>query len=257
METIHIGPAPRLAVSFAGHGPLVLFLHGIRGNRRNWFGQIEAFAAAGFTAAAWDARGYGESDDYAGGLQFDHLAVDVLRVVEHFSAQKIHLVGLSMGGRIARNVALRFPERLHTLTLVSTTPGFDALSTDEVRRFVTEHRNRTAETVRRLIGSRARRATFDELADSLARVREESYRKTLEASVAQDRNAPIENIHVPTLVVGGDEDKVYPVKIARDLAQRIPGAELVIMKGAGHLPNIERPERFNEILLDFLKRRSP
>jgi pimeloyl-ACP methyl ester carboxylesterase len=88
-------------------------------------------------------------------------------------------------------------------------------------------------------------------------VREESYRKTLEASVAQDRNAPIENIRVPTLVVGGDEDKVYPVQIARDLAKRIPGAELVIMKGAGHLPNIERPERFNEILLDFLKRRSP
>ena len=111
--------------------------------------------------------------------------------------------------------------------------------------------------MRRLIGSRARPETFEELADSLARVREESYRKTLEASVAQDRNAPIENIRVPTLVVGGDEDKVYPVKIARDLAQRIPGAELVIMKGAGHLPNIERPERFNEILLDFLKRRSP
>ena len=105
--------------------------------------------------------------------------------------------------------------------------------------------------------SRARPETFEELADSLARVREESYRKTLVASVAQDRNAPIENIQVPTLVVGGDEDKVYPVKIARDLAQRIPGAELVIMKGAGHLPNIERPERFNEILLDFLKRRSP
>jgi pimeloyl-ACP methyl ester carboxylesterase len=140
---------------------------------------------------------------------------------------------------------------------VSTTPGFDSLSTDEVRRFVTEHRNRTADTVRRLIGSRARRATFDELADSLARVREESYRKTLEASVAQDRNAPIENIRVPTLVVGGDEDKVYPVQIARDLAKRIPGAELVIMKGAGHLPNIERPERFNEILLEFLQRHNP
>jgi 3-oxoadipate enol-lactonase len=257
METVLIGPAPRLAVSFAGRGPLVLFLHGIRGNRRNWFGQIEAFSAANFTAAAWDARGYGESDDYAGGLQFDHLSGDVLRVIEHFGAQKIHLVGLSMGGRIARNVALRFPERLHSLTLVATTPGFDALSADQVRRFVTEHRTRTADNVRRLIGSRARPETFDELADSLARVREESYRKTLVASVAQDRDAPIEKIGVPTLVVAGDEDKVYPLHLARELAQRIPGAELVIMKGAGHLPNIERPERFNEILLDFFKRRSP
>jgi len=252
-----VDPAPRLAVSVAGSGPLVLFLHGIRGNRRNWQPQIDAFAKEGFTAAAWDARGYGESDDYEGALQFDHFAGDVMRVVEHFGARKLHLVGLSMGGRIARNVALRFPERLLSLTLASTAPGFDALSPDQVRRFVTEHRDRTPDTVRKLLGSRARKEAFDEISDSLARVREESYRKTLIASVAQDRDAPIEEIHVPTLVIAGDEDKVYPVRIARELAQRIPGAKLVIMRGAGHLPNLERPGRFNEILLDFLQRRTP
>ena len=256
VATAMVGPAPRLAVSVAGQGPLVLFLHGIRGNRRNWQPQIDAFAKTGFTAAAWDARGYGESDDYEGALQFDHFAGDVMRVVEHFGVQKLHLVGLSMGGRIARNVALRFPERLLSVTLVSTAPGFDALSPDQVRRFVTEQRNRTPETVQRLLGSRARKEAFDELSDSLARVREESYRKTLIASVAQDRDAPVENIRVPTLIIAGDEDKVYPIRIARELAQRIPGARLVIMRGAGHLPNLERPGRFNEILLDFLQRRS-
>lgn len=251
-----VGPAPRLAVSVAGQGPLVLFLHGIRGNRRNWFPQIEFFSGEGFTSAAWDARGYGDSEDYEEALYFDHFSGDVMRVAEHFGASQMHLVGLSMGGRIARNVALRFRERLLSLTLVSTAPGFDALSAEQVKRFVTEHRNRTPETVRRLLGSRARKEAFDELSDSLSRVREESYRKTLIASVAQDRDAPIENIEVPTLVVAGDEDKVYPMRIARELAQRIPGAELVVMRGAGHLPNLERPGRFNEILLDFLKRRA-
>ena len=59
-----VDPAPRLAVSVAGEGPLVLFLHGIRGNRRNWVPQLEVFSSSGFTAAAWDARGYGDSDDY-------------------------------------------------------------------------------------------------------------------------------------------------------------------------------------------------
>jgi 3-oxoadipate enol-lactonase len=255
VDTVLVGPAPRLAVSYTGKGPLLLFLHGIRGNRRNWYGQLAAFAP-GFTAAAWDARGYGDSDDYSGPLQFDHFSGDVLRVAEHFGAARLHLVGLSMGGRIARNVALRFPERLHTLTLVSTTPGFDALSASEVRRFVTEHQMRTPDTVRRLLGSRARKEAFDELADSLSRMREESYRKTLVASVAQDRDAPIEKIGVPTLVIAGDQDKVYPQSIARELARRIPGAELVMMKGAGHLPNLERPGRFNEILLDFLNRRT-
>ena len=256
METVLVGPAPRIAVSHAGEGTLLLFLHGIRGNKRNWYGQLDIFSE-GFTAAAWDARGYGESDDYPGPLQFDHFTGDVLRVAEHFGAAKFHLVGLSMGGRIARNVALHFPDHLHSLTLVSTSPGFDALTADEVKRFVTERRTNNPDAVRQLVGSRARLEAIVELTDSLKRVREESYRKTLVASVAQDRDAPIEKISVPTLVVAGDEDKVYPLHLARELAQRIPGAELVIMKGAGHLPNIERPERFNEILLDFLKRRSP
>ena len=254
METVLVGPAPRIAVTYAGKGPLVLFLHGIRGNKRNWHRQLEAFSEH-FTAAAWDARGYGESDDYPGPLQFDHFTRDVVRVAQHFGAQKLHLAGASMGGRIARNVALRFPDRLHSVVLVGTTPGFDALSPDEMKRFLAERRTSDPDAVRQLVGSRARPGAIDELKDSFSRVREESYRKTLEASVAQDRAAPIENIRVPTLVIAGDEDKVYPPAIARDMARRIPGAELVMVRGAGHLPNLERPGRFNEILADFLKRR--
>ena len=254
MQTVLVGPAPRIAVSYAGQGPLILFLHGIRGRKRNWSRQVEAFSKH-FTAAAWDARGYGESDDYPGPLQFEDFTNDVIRVAQHFEAQKLHLVGASMGGRIARNVALRFPERLHSLVLVGTTPGFDALSPEDMQRFLTERRSSDPEAARKLVGSRARPDAIDELKDSIARVHEESYRKTLEASVTQDRRAPIENIRVPTLVVAGDEDKVYPPAIARDMARRIPGAELVMVRGAGHLPNLERPGRFNEILADFLKRR--
>jgi len=252
-QTVLVGPAPRLAVSVAGDGPFVLFLHGIRGNRQNWTAQVEAFSPR-FRAAAWDARGYGDSDDYPGPLHFEHFSGDVLRVAEHFDVKKMHLVGLSMGGRIARNVALHFPERLKSLSLVSTTPGFDALSAEEVRRFVTERKQRTPESVRRLLGSRARPGAFEALWDSVSATREESYRKTLEASVAQDRGAPIENIRVPTLVVAGDEDTVYPPQLARDVARRIPGAELVMIKGAGHLVNLERPGRFNEVVMDFIER---
>lgn len=247
-----VGPAPRLAVSVAGEGPLVLFLHGIRGNRGNWSKQIEAFSK-GYRAAAWDARGYGDSDDYAGALQFEHFSGDVLRVIEHFGAKPVHLVGLSMGGRIARNVALRFPERLRSLTLASTTPGFDAMPAEAVRRFVTERSSPpTPEGVRRLLGSRAEAGAFEALWQSVRAVRDEPYRKTLEASVAQDRGAPIEDIRVPTLVVCGDEDPVYPPDIARDTARRIPGAKLAMIEGAGHLVNLEQPRRFNEIVMDFI-----
>src|SRR4029077_19909568 len=111
LDTVFVGPAPRLAVSVAGRGSLVLFLHGIGGNRHSWEGQLEFFSSR-FKAAAWDARGYGDSEDYAGPLDFQVFSQDVLRVLNQFGEKQIHLVGLSMGGRIARNFALAHPERL-------------------------------------------------------------------------------------------------------------------------------------------------
>jgi pimeloyl-ACP methyl ester carboxylesterase len=231
----------------------VLFLHGIRGNRRNWAGQVEFFSHR-FRAAAWDARGYGDSDDYDGPLQFDSFTDDVLRVAQHFEAAKLHLVGLSMGGRIARNVALRAPERLHSLVLISTNPGFDALSSESVKRFINERRSRTPQSLRRLLGSGPSHAAYQELLDSVSRIHEASYQKTLEASVSQDRAAPVERISVPTLVIAGEEDTVYPPELARDMARRIPGAELLMLERTGHLANLEQPDRFNAAVFDFLSR---
>jgi 3-oxoadipate enol-lactonase len=257
MEVVLVHPAPRIAVAYEGEGPLVLFLHGIRGNRNNWKSQVEALSRQGFKAAAWDARGYGDSEDYPGPLNFrDHLVGDVLRVAEHFGAKKFHLVGLSMGGRIARNVGIYHSDRLLSLTVVNANPGFNSMSADDVRRFVTERKTRTPESIRKLLGPNASKGAYEELVQSIDRIREDSYRKTLEASVAQDRDAPIENIRAPTLIVAGEEDKVYPPELARGMASRIPGAELATMKGAGHLANIEQPDEFNRILLAFLKRHS-
>lgn len=255
METIFIPGAPRIALSVAGKGPLLLFLHGIGGNRAHWTSQV-AFFSSRFRAAAWDARGYGDSDDYQGALQFDDFSADLLRVLDFLKEKKAHLVGLSMGGRIARNFALKHPDRVRTLTLANTSPGFDALSPDEVLKFVEERRHRTPDSVRRLLGSGARPGAQEALLASFHALRNASYLKTLEASVAQDRAAPLEKLAVPTLVITGDEDRVYPPSLAQRMAQRIPGAQLVVLGGCGHLSNLEQPERFNAALLDFLSRRT-
>ena len=161
-----------------------------------------------------------------------------------------------MGGRIARNFALKHPERVATLTLANTSPGFDALSPEAVRRFVDERRNRTPESMRALLGSRADPRAYEVLLASFRALRKASYLKTLEASVAQDRAAPLHNIAAPTLVVTGDEDRVYPQALALGMMQRIPGGELRVLEGCGHLSNLEQPAAFNAALLDFLSRRS-
>ena len=253
MQTIFVGPAPRLALSVAGEGELVLFLHGIGGRRQNWDAQL-AFFSAHYKAAAWDARGYGESDDYDGPLDFAVFSQDVLRVLDHFGAQKAHLVGLSMGGRIARNFALHHPERVRSLVLANTSPGFGVMSGEELRAFVEQRRSLDPEAqAKRLLGPDAPPAAYEKLVASLSAVHRESYLKTVEASVAQDLAAPIDNIAVPTLVITSTHDSLYPLRVAEDMARRIPGARLAVIERAGHLSNLERPDEFNRIVLEFLR----
>jgi 3-oxoadipate enol-lactonase len=252
LQKILVGPAPRLALSVAGEGPLLLFLHGLGGRRQNWDAQL-AFFSKQFKAAAWDARGYGESDDYEGPLQFSVFSDDVLRLLDHFKVEKTFLVGLSMGGRIARNFALHHPERVAALVLANTTPGFGSLTPQQVREFVEQRRNADPiELAQRLVSPHARPGARDDLVASLRAVHRESYLKTLEASVAQDQAAAIERIRAPTLVVTSEDDRLYPPAIAQDMVRRIPGARLALIERAGHLSNMEQPDRFNQVVLEFL-----
>lgn len=260
--TLFVGPAPRLAISVAGTGPLVVFLHGIGGNRSQWDDQLAAFAPE-FTACAPDARGYGESDDYDGPLAFGDLAGDVLRVIDHFGAARAHLVGLSLGGRVARDFCLRHPDRVATLVLCNTHAGFDALAPDQVDAFVRSRqgplaagktpREMAPDLARNVLGKSAPARARERLLASLAALRKDAYLRTLESSVREDRGAAIERIAVPTLVVTGDEDTVYPPATAEAMARRIPGARLAVIAGAGHVSNLERPETFNETVLGFLR----
>jgi 3-oxoadipate enol-lactonase len=240
-----------------------VFLHGIGGNRRNWDRQLAAFAGQ-YRAAAWDARGYGDSEDCEGPLAFADFWRDLERVLDHLQAARAHIVGLSMGGRIARDFALQRPDRVASLTLANTSPGYDALSPAAVQAYLDARRapllaGKTPRDIapalaQRLLGDQPAPGVVAELVASLSALRKDSYLKSLEASVTQDRGAPLENIRAATLVITSDEDRLYPPALAREMARRIPGAVLAEIAGAGHLSNIEQPERFNEVLRAFLAR---
>jgi 3-oxoadipate enol-lactonase len=261
VNTVFVGPAPRLALSVAGAGPLVVCLHGIGGHRQHWDDQLQVFGAH-FTAAAWDARGYGDSDDYDGPLAFADFSADLARVLDGFGAERAHLVGLSLGGRIARDFALRHPARVATLVLANTTAGFDTLTPDQIEAFIRSRRvplesGRTPrelapELAQNLLSPAAVPGAYPRLLASMAALRKDSYLKTIEASTREDRGARIEAITAPTLVVTSDEDRLYPAALAEDMARRIPGARLAIVRGAGHLSNLEQPEAFNAAVLPFL-----
>jgi 3-oxoadipate enol-lactonase len=259
--TDYVAGVPRLAVDHAGAGPLVILMHGIGGNRTNWHDQLRAFADH-FHAVAWDARGYGASDDYQGPLDFGDFARDLTRVIAYFRAIRAHLVGLSMGGMIAMDFYSRYPDQVATLTICDSLPGFNHLTPEQRREFVRlrqepllagkEPQDIAPVVAETLIGKSARPGSFERLVASISALHKQSYLKTIAATAAYPRALELEKIGVPTHVVVGDEDRLTPAEMSRAMAARIPGARLTLIRGAGHLSNLEQPEQFNRAVLEFL-----
>ena len=267
MTSIHtdlVPGTPRIAYDRCGTGELVVFLHGIGGNRSNWQEALHGVAAAGMQGVAWDARGYGGSDDYEGPLKFSDFSHDLVRLLDHLEVTRAHLVGLSMGGRILLDFYPHNAARVQTLTLCDTFPGFDASMTPEKRaEFVRirkqpllegkEPRDIAPVVAKTLLGPKATDAHFARLVDSMSALHKASYIKTVEATVMYDREAVLAEIDVPVLLIFGAEDTLTPPEIGQRMRDAIKGARLEVIADAGHLVNIEAPENFNALLIEFLK----
>ena len=260
---VRVGPAPVLAVNVAGEGPLVVFLHGIGGNRSNWEHQLGPVGAE-FTAAAWDARGYGDSEDYPGPLEFADFTSDLVRVMDELDVGRAHLVGVSMGGRIALDFCARLPDRVATLVLADTSVG-DAkvASPQEVEAFLAIRkrpllegktpRDIAPDVLASLIGPGTGPDARGRMLESLAQLHRDSYLKTLDTVTRYTWFPPFERIGVPTLVMVGEHDRIATPEYARTVAERIPGAQLEIIAGGSHISNMDRPEEFTRALLEFLR----
>ena len=262
ITTAKVPGAPRLAYSAAGQGSVVVFMHGIGGNRSNWDEQVAHFGER-YHAVAWDARGYGDSDDYPDALSFPDFAADLHRLLDHLAVPAAHLVGLSMGGRIALDFYEQAPERVLSLGLVDTFPGYDDSFTAEAReKFIRlrkqpllegkEPRDIAPVVAKTLISPSATPAHYARLIASMTALHKESYIKALEAMTRYAPVAKLGAIRVPALVVVGADDRLTPPSVAREMVTAIPNARLAILRRAGHLSNIEQPEWFNRVLEEFL-----
>lgn len=261
---VHVEGAPRIALLQAGQGELVLFLHGIGGNKLNWLHQVQAFSHH-FKAVAWDARGYGDSDDYDGPLQFADLCGDILRILDHFGVGRAHLVGLSMGGRIAFDFLRRHPERVLSLTACSASHRASQMSPQRRAQFLASRlrplqsggtpADIAPEVARSLLGPNASAAVHESLVASMELLRAASYMKALEAVSLYDEAIELESIRVPVHVIAAADDPLIPLDVVRAMAGRIPGCVLTEIADCGHLSNLEQPEAFDRAALEFLRGR--
>ncbi len=263
LQTHFVPGSPRIAYDEVGDGPPVLFLHGIGGNRSNWREQLLACAGR-YRAIAWDARGYGLSDDYEGALDFGDFADDAVRLLDHLELTKVHLVGLSMGGRISQDLYFRYPDRVASMVLCDTFPGTTpTLPPGKREEFINLRkgpliagrtlREMAEPLAKTLVSDNVRPAHFERLVESIAALHKESYIKTIEATMRYDRAVNIAEVAVPVQLLYGAEDRLTPPAIGEAMQRQIPGARLAVVEGAGHLVNMERGEEFNQLLLAFLE----
>lgn len=262
IRTRHIPGTPGLAVDEAGTGELVLFMHGIGGNRTNWTRQVQKFGAH-FLAVAWDARGYNGSEDYDGELNFSDFARDILRVLKFYGRRKLHLVGLSMGGRIAQDFYALFPQHVATLTIVASFTGFRNFTEADRQKFLSlrlkpliedgkEPRDIAPVVARTLSSPHATEEQYQRLVASMAALHKGSYIKTLRATTLYNRTAELDRIAVPTLLVFGEADTLTTPDMGRQMHERIKSSKIVVVPKSGHLVNLEQPDAFEAALEPFL-----
>ena len=241
--------------------PAVLLSHCFAGNRHVWDAQLPALSA--YRVIRYDARGHGESGLPPGPYRLDDLADDAVALLDALGIEQAHVFGISMGGRTARNLALRYPRRVASLGLITTTYMADAAE-----------RQTRQERVAAVLGdgvaaqhdhNMSRWFTEQALRDQIpgARTMSAAYRsfspqafEWISHAILHDVEDAdnLKNLTMPTLIVASPDDPGVPCEASEHMRDAIPKAEFHWLSPARHLATLEHPERFNRILVDFLSR---
>jgi 3-oxoadipate enol-lactonase len=235
-----------------GSGPPVLLIMGLGMNATGWWRTVPVLAEAGFRVLSFDNRGVGRSERLPGPYTAAEMADDAVSVLDAAGVDAAHVYGISLGGMIAQEVALRHPSRARALVLGASTAGGANLipASDDVNAFVRLRAQMTAEhavwaSVPINYARRTRLEGGDRIAEDIAqrlRFPVESEYYSAQLAAAHGHDARVEDIRAPTLVVHGEEDVLIPPANGERLAELIPGAELSMWPEAAHLYFTDQPE---------------
>jgi 3-oxoadipate enol-lactonase len=253
----------RLYYEVHGDGEPLLCVHGLSCDTLAWLPQIQAFAAAHRTVI-FDNRDVGRSSMAEPGYDVADMARDAIALADQLELDSFHLLGISMGGAIAQEIALQVPDRVRTLTLA-----------------VTFHDSSTyAERLAEVWGARVRQVSYEQHIDELMLLNHsqafyenpemvefvrtailsnphpqppEAFCRQLAACACHDTRERLGSLTMPTHVIGGEYDILVPIWKSRGIAESIPGAKLTVMPEAPHGLSLERAEEFNAAVLQFIR----
>jgi 3-oxoadipate enol-lactonase len=228
-------------------------------NLSMWDPQIPALASR-YRVLRYDTRGHGQTDAPPGPYSLDELTEDVRALLQVLGIGKTHFVGLSMGGMIGQMLGLKYPQLLQSLVLCDTMsrvpPDAKPMWEERIHTAETHGLEPTIETT---IGRWFTAPFRDRRPDVIDNVRTmirstppQGYAGCCHAIADLNLTERLQDITVPTLIIVGEDDPGTPVAASRVIHERIKGSELVILKSAAHLSNMEQPEAFNQALTPFI-----
>ena len=240
------------------HGPPLVFLNSLGSDLRIW-DQVSASLADHHPIIRYDKRGHGLSDCPPGPYSIADHTADLAGLLDHLQVPKAILVGISVGGMIALDFAVRHSERVQALVVSNSGAKIGTAAYWQAR--ITAIRTAGIEPLAEPILSRWFAPTFSETHPAeykgyhnmLTRTPIEGYAATCEAIRDADLRAAVGAIVAPTLVLCGADDLATPPDLGRDLASALPNAQFALIDGAAHLPCIEQPEQMAAEIGRFLR----
>jgi 3-oxoadipate enol-lactonase len=243
--------------------PVIVFIHGFPFNLSMWSEQVESLKEH-FRVIAYDVRGHGNSDIGNEEFSIELFAQDLIYILDVLKIDKATVCGLSMGGYIALSAVTIFPNRFEGLILCDTTCKADTPEGKEKRMKTISSVEKLGreeyanEIINKLVSSSSittKKSEVEQIKNWITDTPVQTIVKTLHALAERKETcSKLSNIKIPVLIVVGELDEITPVSDAKHMHELINGSRLEVIEKAGHVSNIENPEVFNSVVVEFLKR---
>jgi pimeloyl-ACP methyl ester carboxylesterase len=246
-----------------GQGEPLVMIMGFTANRSIWMPQIPFFKKY-YRVITFDNRGVGKSDKPPGPYSTKMMADDTVSLMDLLGIEKTHIMGVSMGGMIAQELAINYPQRVLKLVLASTYACQDETSGDTLEQAKLSQLN-PEQITSAMIGLAFNKPFYRFTFSLLARIQTRFMRTSVKAGIAGQSEAcrthdTLERlllITAPTLVIVGTKDRIITPVSSKVIAGKIPNAKLVKVEGGSHFFSLEMKSVFNREVLNFLKNDNP
>jgi 3-oxoadipate enol-lactonase len=256
----------RCHIDGAGHSerPWLVFSNSLMTDLSLWDDQVAAFGGR-YRILRYDQRGHGGTGVPVAACNFDHLAADLLGLFDNFGITKAVLTGVSMGGVTALRFAGRYPARVSALVVSDATSAAVAGAQAVWQERIDLARRGggmqalvkpTIERWFRPDSILAKSKAVDRVSSMIAATPQDGFERAAAALMSFDFNADLAGLRCPVRMVAGEGDGALP-QVMRDMAARNAAADFVAIANAGHLPNIEQPAAFNDMLAGLLAKVNP